>query len=262
MKRIIREKRAWIHLLGPAVVLLAAAAAQAQSTTAPPTDPAPPAAVQPAEQAAPQAADATAKANEALAKVRERGATLDLKQRQGVEERLDKEKQVIELEATAKGDATVAGRLAGDLGVTAEVLMAEKAQYQTGWGDLTIAHLLMSNGTDVTLDGLYLLRKEGQGWGQIAHGMDLNLGRLVSEVKSQGKVATGQEKPDGKTASLRGQEMKADAKAKAAEAKAKGAEKADAAKSGAMKQAPATKTTPPAQTTPPAGGGGNGRSGK
>ncbi|HET7903153.1 MAG TPA: hypothetical protein VFM17_01195 [Candidatus Eisenbacteria bacterium] len=262
MKRIIREKRAWIHLLGPAVVILVAAAAQAQTTTAPPTDPAPPASVQPAEQAAPQAADATAKANEKLAKIRERGATLDLKQRQSFEERLDKEKQVIDLEGTSKGDGTVAERLAGDLGVSADVLAAEKLQYQTGWGDLTIAHLLMGNGTDVTLDQLFLLRKEGQGWGQIAHGMDLNLGQLLSAVKSQGKVATGQEKADGKMASIRGQEMKAEAKAKAAEAKAKGAEKSAAAKSGAMKQAPAAKTTPPAQATPPAGGGGHGRSGK
>lgn len=262
MKRIIREKRAWIHLLGPAVVLLAAAAAQAQTTTAPPTDPAPPAAVQPAEQAAPQAADATAKANEKLAKIRERGATLDLNERQSFEERLEKEKQVIDLEGTSKGDATVAERLAGDLGVSAEVLTAEKAQYQTGWGDLTIAHLLKSNVPDVTLDGLFQLRKEGQGWGQIAHGLDLKLGPLLSAVKSQGKVATGQEKADGKPASLHGQEMKAEAKAKAAEGKAKGAEKAAAAKSGAAKQAPAAKTTPAANATPPAGGGGRGRSGK
>lgn len=262
MKRIIREKRAWIHLLGPAVVLLAAAAAQAQTTTAPPTDPAPPAAVQPAEQAAPQAADATAKANEKLAKIRERGATLDLNERQSFEERLEKEKLVIDLEGTSKGDATVAERLAGDLGVSAEVLTAEKAQYQTGWGDLTIAHLLKSNVPDVTLDGLFQLRKEGQGWGQIAHGLDLKLGPLLSAVKSQGKVATGQEKADGKPASLHGQEMKAEAKAKAAEGKAKGAEKAAAAKSGAAKQAPAAKTTPAANATPPAGGGGRGRSGK
>lgn len=262
MKRNIREKRTWIHLLGPAVVLVAAAAAQAQTTTAPPTDPAPPAAVQPAEQAAPQAADATAKANEKLAKIRERGAKLDLNERQSFEERLEKEKQVIDLEGTSKGDATVAERLAGDLGVSAEVLTAEKAQYQTGWGDLTIAHLLKSNVPDVTLDGLFQLRKEGQGWGQIAHGLDLKLGPLLSAVKSQGKVATGQEKADGKPASLHGQEMKAEAKAKAAEGKAKGAERAAAAKSGAAKQAPATKTTPSAQATPPAGGGGHGRSGK
>lgn len=262
MKGITREKRAWIHLVGPAVVLLAAAAAQAQTATAPPTDSAPPASVQPAEQAAPQAADATAKANEKLAKIRERGATLDLKQRQSFEEHLDKEKQAIDLEGASKGDATVADRLAADLGIGADVLAAERARYQTGWGDLTIAHLLIGSSPDVTLDQLFQLRKEGQGWGQIAHGMDLNLGKLMSAVKSQGKVATGQEKADGSFASLRGEEMKAEAKEKAAEGKAKGAEKSAAAKPGAMKQAPATKSTPAAKATPPAGGGGRGHSGK
>jgi len=70
---------------------------------------------------------------------------------------------------------------------------------------LMIAHSLAANGTDVTIDQLFGMRTTDHlGWGQIANGMGLKLGNVVSAVKSEGKVATGQSTGDGKVATMHG----------------------------------------------------------
>jgi hypothetical protein len=48
------------------------------------------------------------------------------------------------------------------------------------------------------------MKHDGMGWGQIAAGLDLNLGSVVSAVKAEGRVASGVGRPDGKIAPMRG----------------------------------------------------------
>lgn len=135
---------------------------------------------------------------------RERGKGVAAKETANVDKQLTTvAKQVDDLAAKA-GDATVAGRLASDFGVSADALMAEKAKYNTGWGDLMIAHTLSSNTlTGVTLDEVMAMRTtDAMGWGAIASGLDLKLGNVVSGVKSEAKVATGSSRADGKPAKI------------------------------------------------------------
>jgi hypothetical protein len=66
-----------------------------------------------------------------------------------------------------------------------------------------IAHTLMANSrTAVTVEQLFLLQREGFGWGQIAHGLNLRLGEVVAAVKSEGNVAAGRAKADGRPAMI------------------------------------------------------------
>jgi len=165
----------------------------------------PPASVPVTDQANAQAGTATETANAKLAEIRERAQTTSEKDAKDTEGKLDATKASVDKEAAAKGDGVVAGRLATEFGMTSDALMAEKAQYNTGWGDLMIAHSLAANGTDVTIDQLFGMRTTDHlGWGQIANGMGLKLGNVVSAVKSEGKVATGQSTGDGKVATMHG----------------------------------------------------------
>jgi hypothetical protein len=135
---------------------------------------------------------------------RERGKAVTAKETANVDKQLTTvSKQVDDLAAKA-GDATVAGRLASDFGVSSDALLAEKAKYNTGWGDLMIAHTLASNTlTGVTLDEVMAMRTtDAMGWGAIASGLDLKLGKVVSGVKSEAKVATGASRADGKPAKI------------------------------------------------------------
>jgi hypothetical protein len=135
---------------------------------------------------------------------RERGKGVTAKETATVDKQLTTVvKQVDDLAAKA-GDATVAGRLSSDFGVSSDALMAEKAKYNTGWGDLMIAHTLASNTlTGVTLDEVMAMRTtDAMGWGAIASGLDLKLGNVVSGVKNEAKVATGSSRADGKPAKI------------------------------------------------------------
>ena len=53
------------------------------------------------------------------------------------------------------------------------------------------------------------MQKTGMGWGEIAAGLGLNLGETVSAVQSEGKVAGGTVKADGKIAVAHGEGAKA-----------------------------------------------------
>src|SRR5258706_18222 len=84
-----------------------------------------------------------------------------------------------------------------------EALVTEATQFGGGLGEVIIAHTLIANSkTPVTMDQIFTLRKDGMGWGQIAQGMNLRVGDVVSAVMSEGKVAYGTVKTDGKTAMI------------------------------------------------------------
>jgi hypothetical protein len=135
--------------------------------------------------------------------VKERGTKVSAKERADVEKKLDEIESQIEGEAKAKGDAEVAGRIAAEFGLTADALTAERSQYSRGYGELLVGHTLMANAkTDATLADMFTMRAMGLGWGQIAAGLNLRLGEVVSAMKSEQRVAMGLEKADGKPAMI------------------------------------------------------------
>lgn len=169
-----------------------------QTTTPPATTPPADATQAPATTA--QAAPPSA----AYLAARERGKGVTAKETMKVDKDLTTVAKGVDDLAAKAGDATVAGRLASDFGVSSDALMAEKAKYNTGWGDLMIGHTLASNTlTGVTLDEIMAMRTtDAMGWGAIASGLDLKLGNVVSGVKSEAKVATGSSRADGKPAKI------------------------------------------------------------
>ena len=110
----------------------------------------------------------------------------------------------------AKGDAEVASRLAAEFGTTAQALIDERTALKTSWGALMIAHALVANATtDLTVEQLVQMNQGGMGWGQIVAGMGLNLGSVVSGVKTEGKVAQGMARADGRVAVIHGEGARA-----------------------------------------------------
>ncbi len=158
----------------------------------------PPEATPPATQAATPATDATQS-------IREKGAKLSAKQSKSIDAKLEATEKSVDAAAAKSGDQVVADRLAKEFGTTAEAMTQEKSQFNVGWGQLVVANTLMANAkTPVTLQQLFDMRNSGMGWGQIAHGMGLKLGDLISASKTEANVATGKSKPSGKVATIHG----------------------------------------------------------
>jgi len=135
--------------------------------------------------------------------IRDRANKAPAKGRALVDKKLAKISTDVDAEATAKGKAVAAGRVAPEFGMTGDALAAETDQFKSGLGEVIIAHTLMANSTSaVTMDQLFALRTDGMGWGQIAQGLNLKLGEVVSAVMSEGAVAQGTAKADGKTAMI------------------------------------------------------------
>jgi len=167
--------------------------------------------------------------NPMMDRVKERGMKASAKARAEVDKQLDEMDKQVDNEAATKGDAEVAGRLAVEFGVTPDALMAEHSQYGRGWGELVIAHTLQANTKNgPTVADLFQMRSQGMGWGAIAAGLGLKLGGVVPAVKSEGRVAMGLEKGDGKAATIASATM-------ATKAKAGGVAKAGAKVSGGAK---------------------------
>jgi cytoskeletal protein RodZ len=101
---------------------------------------------------------------------RERGKGVTAKETTTIDKDLTTVAKGVDDKAAKDGDATVAGRLASDFGVSSDALLAEKAKYNVGWGDLMIAHTLGSNTlTGVTVDEILIMRTtDAMGWGGIA----------------------------------------------------------------------------------------------
>ena len=197
--------RKWVFVMFTAMCLALTGSAMAQTGGS--GDPGAATQVQqtPPATAQPEAAQPATGADDATKSIREKGSQLSKKEGKAVDARLEATEKSVDAAATKEGDQKVADRLAKEFGVTSETLMQEKSQFNAGWGQLTIAHTLMANSkTPVTLQQLFDMRSSGMGWGQIAHGMGLKVGDLVSASKSEASVATGHSKPDGKVASIHG----------------------------------------------------------
>lgn len=83
---------------------------------------------------------------------------------------------------TPEGERVVADRLSRDLGIPAATLEAQRQQTKLGWGELLIANRLAQT-PGMTFDKVVSEFRSGKGWGQIAGEQNVNLGKLVSEVR-------------------------------------------------------------------------------
>lgn len=209
----------------------APAASQDKSPSQPPAESSAPAPSAPAEQTGSQSpaaqasvtaqaqADAQAKieARKTLERIKERGAKVSSTARAKAESKIEAVATKTNEDAAVNGSAAIATRLAAEFGMSADELNAEHQALGCSWGALMIAHSLDANtSTDVTTAQLVELHKEGTGWGQIAAGLGLKLGQVVSAVQAEGRVAAGLTKPDGKVAIIRGDGARAGVNAGAA----------------------------------------------
>lgn len=162
-------------------------------------------------------AEARIEARKSLERIKARGAKTSSEARAKAESKLSAVATRTGEEAARYGSATVAARLAAEFGMSSDQLRAEHQALGCSWGDLLIARSLHANaGAEATVAQLIQLRKEGTGWGQIAAGLGLKLGQVVSAVQAEGRVAAGLAKPDGKVAVIRGDGARANAGAGAA----------------------------------------------
>lgn len=160
-------------------------------------------------------ADARAKA-EAQAKVKaeldalkasleEKGSKVAPEARAKADRDIAKAQKELEASAAVDGDARIAERWSEETGMSAEAILAQKAALETSWGQLLVAHSLVANsGTDVTVEQLIQMKRDGMGWGKIAAGLDLQLGSVVSGIKAESQVARGLMKADGRVAAMTG----------------------------------------------------------
>jgi hypothetical protein len=158
-------------------------------------------------------ANADSKAGASLEELKKglvtRAAKTSTAARAKAEQKLDAAAKRVD-DVAAKGEAQVANRLAKEFNVTAEAMTQEKAELNTSWGQLMIAHTLDANAkSDATAAQLVELHAQGMGWGPIAAGLGLSLGDAVAAANAEQKVAAGTAQADGKVAVIHGEGARA-----------------------------------------------------
>jgi hypothetical protein len=150
------------------------------------------------------AAGAEAATRAEMQRVRDAGLTVKASARARADAKLGAAAGAVDHQASAGTE--VATRLAAEFGLTATALMDEHQQLDASWGTLMIAHTLAAGAaTNLTVPQLVQLHDEGTGWGQIAAGLGLKLGDVVSAARTEARVATGEVKADGRVATMRGE---------------------------------------------------------
>jgi hypothetical protein len=138
-----------------------------------------------------------------LSEVRDRAEKMPIDDRNDIDKRIGITIERVNREVTAKGQKTVAARLATEFDMTAESLLDEKGEHGLSFGELVIARTLIANSSaTVTLLDLLNLRSEGLGWGAIAFGLRFHMEDFEDAIKAGGRVAMGLSKPGRKSASL------------------------------------------------------------
>jgi hypothetical protein len=134
-----------------------------------------------------------------LEEIRTRARGMQPSKRESVEKQLVTSSQRVDNEAARLGEIPVQDRLAAEFGMEPGTLAAQRQHFGMGWGELMIAHTLVANSEgELTIEQIDALRKEGLGWGELAHGLGLNTSGFVTAVKNEVSVARGFTKPDGK----------------------------------------------------------------
>lgn len=139
----------------------------------------------------------------ALSGVRDRAGEMPVDERVEIGKRIEVTISRVNAEATSKGQATMAARLAAEFDMTAEELIREREDLALRWGEVVVGHTLLANSkVGLTMRDLVGLRSEGIGWGPIAYGLQFRMEDFVSAIKAEGRVAMGIAKPDGKPAKI------------------------------------------------------------
>ena len=134
-----------------------------------------------------------------LAEIRTRAREMPPSKRESIEKQLLTSSKRVDTDAAKLGEIPVRDRLAAEFGMTPEALAAQREVFKMGWGELMMAHTLVANANgELTMEQVDALRKEGLGWGELAHGLGLNTTGFVTAVKNEVSVARGTAKPDGK----------------------------------------------------------------
>lgn len=82
-------------------------------------------------------------------------------------------------QARTSGNTRVLTRISDETGVPVETLQTQRDATGLGYGELEHANLL-ANASGQSFDTIMAKRQAGEGWGQIAHDYNLNLGKVVS----------------------------------------------------------------------------------
>lgn len=112
-------------------------------------------------------------------------------------------------------------RMSAETGVPIETLQAERASTGLGWGSLEKAHLL-ANASGQSFDTIVGQFRGGEGWGKIAHGYGLNLGKVVSGARRSSHAtahAKNTQTVHGKSATVHGKNTTAHGKSTAVHGK-------------------------------------------
>jgi hypothetical protein len=181
----------------------APAPAQAYPPAATPASPAVPATpATPSLQSQLEANSTHLQTNKKFDVIKAKGGMTSAQARAKADAKLGAAAKKADADVTAKGEATVAARLAAEFGMTAEDLSAERQSLGCQWGELMIARSLRAmSTTEISVADLLELRKD-TGWAQIAAGLGLKLGEAVGAVQAEERVAAGLAEPDGKVAAI------------------------------------------------------------
>jgi hypothetical protein len=124
--------------------------------------------------------------------VRDRAETMPIEMRLDLDKRIRLTVERVNREATEQGQAKVAARLAREFSVTPDALFEEKSDKGLSWGEMVIAHTLMTHsGAKVGFQDLAALHDEGLSWAAIAFGLQYHLEDLEEWIKTEGRVAMG-----------------------------------------------------------------------
>lgn len=149
-------------------------------------------------------ADAQAKYEQLKQEVQTKGSKVTTAARTRAEARLESSAKAVDAEG-AKSAQGVSNRLSSEFELSAEALAEERQLLGVSWGQLMIAHTLAANSSSqVTVEQLIQMRKDGMGWGTVAGGLDLTMGDVISAVNAEAGVALGRTAADGKVAVIHG----------------------------------------------------------
>lgn len=90
--------------------------------------------------------------------------------------------------ANAKPNRHGLDRISDETGVPVVTLEDQRTATGFGYGELEKAHLL-ANASGRSFNDIVAMRQSGEGWGQIAHDLGLNLGRVVSNAHRSDQAA-------------------------------------------------------------------------
>lgn len=90
--------------------------------------------------------------------------------------------------AVAKPNRHGLDRISDNTGIPVTTLENQRVATGFGYGELEKAHLL-ANASGRSFNEIVAMRQSGQGWGQIAHSLGLNLGQVVSNAHRSDRAA-------------------------------------------------------------------------